>query len=68
MSVMISNIKCTECSNYILWGEFAYNQTMCWDCFESRVERIAKNAQTPEDAEIVRHLLAITKEIIRRNK
>jgi hypothetical protein len=41
---------------------------MCWDCFESRVERIAKNAQTPEDAEIVRHLLAITKEIFRRNK
>jgi hypothetical protein len=51
-----------------MWGEFAYDQTMCWDCFESRVERIAKNAQTPEDAEIVRHLLAITKKIFRRNK
>lgn len=66
MSPFISSNKCSECNNYILWGEFAYNQTMCWDCFESRVERIAKNAQTPEDAEIVRHLLAISKEIFRR--
>lgn len=68
MSPLISNNKCSECNNYILWGEFAYDQTMCWDCFEKRVQGIAKNAQTPEDAAIVIHLLAITKEIFRRNK
>lgn len=68
MSPLISNIKCTECNNYIMWGEFAYDQTMCWDCFEERVQRIARDTQTPEDAEIVRHLLSITKEIFRRSK
>ena len=68
MSPFISSNKCSECNNYILWGEFGYNQTMYWDCFEKRVERIAKNIHSPEDAEIVRHLLANTKEIFRRNK
>ena len=68
MSLLISNNKCTECNNYILWGEFGYNQTMCWECFEKRVQGIAKNAQTPEDAAMVIHLLANTKEIFRRNK
>jgi hypothetical protein len=51
-----------------MWGEFGYNQTMCWDCFEKRVQGIAKNAQTPEDAAMVIHLLVIAKEIFRRSK
>ena len=68
MSPFISSNKCEACGNYIMWGEFGYMQTMCWDCFEKRVERIARDTQTPEDAEIVRHLLSITKEIFRRNK
>lgn len=68
MSPLISNSKCTECNNYIMWGEFGYNQTMCWDCFEKRVQGIAKNAQTPEDAAMVIHLLVIAKEIFRRSK
>ena len=68
MSPFISSNKCSECNNYLLWGEFGYNQTMCWDCFEKRVQGIAKNAQTPEDAAMVIHLLAIAKEIFRRNK
>ena len=68
MSPFISSNKCSECNNYILWGEFGYNQTMCWDCFEKRVQGIAKNAQTPEDAAMVIHLLIIAKEIFRRNK
>lgn len=67
MSPLISNNKCIECNNYIMWGEFAYNQTMCWDCFEKRVQGIAKNAQTPEDAAMVILLLVIAKEIFRRN-
>ena len=67
MSPLISNNKCSECNNYIMWGEFAYDQTMCWDCFEKRVQGIAKNAQTPEDAAMVIHLLVIAKEIFRRS-
>lgn len=69
MSPFILSSKCEACGNYIMWGEFVYyNQTMCWDCFEKRVQRIARDTQTPEDAEIVRHLLSITKEIFRRSK
>lgn len=68
MSEVQSNGKyCMGCGTHFRWGEFAYNQELCWDCFEKRVERIAKNIHSPEDAEIVRHLLIIAKEIFRRN-
>ena len=58
--------NCIHCEKPLKLGEFAYDQTMCWDCFEKRVQGIAKNAQTPEDAAMVIHLLVIAKEIFRR--
>ena len=54
---------CTGCGSRLIWGKFAYNQELCWDCFEERVILIASRTQTRGDKAIVRHLLAIAKEV-----
>ena len=64
MSEVQSNGKyCTGCGTIFRWGEFAYNQELCWNCFEEKVILIASRTQTIGDKAIVRHLLAIAKEV-----
>jgi hypothetical protein len=58
---------CTKCGEPLKLGEFAYNQEICWDCFEKRVMEIIDLPELyTEDKEIIKHLLATTKEIHRR--
>lgn len=59
--------NCIECGETLKWGEFAYNQEMCWDCFESEVRNIIAFA-TVRDAKLIAYLLATTKEIHHRRK
>lgn len=35
--------KCIKCGRNLKWGEFAYNQEMCWECFDDEVNRIIDN-------------------------
>jgi len=54
--------KCIKCGNPIKLGNFAYDQNMCWKCFEEQVCRIARNTETMEEASIVMYLLKLAKE------
>lgn len=60
-------VKCIKCGKPIRWGDFAYDQNMCWKCFETEVVRIAKTAETIEDTKIVLYLLKSMEEIFKRN-
>ena len=58
--------KCIVCGKDLKLGEFAFNQDMCWECFEERVMKIAGKAQSATEADIILHLLNIAKEAYRR--
>lgn len=62
---MTSNKVCRVCGVKLEWGRFAYNQEVCWDCFEQRVRAIADEATTSENRSIILHLLNIAREIYR---
>ena len=51
---------CTGCGSRLIWGKFAYNQELCWDCFEQQVNYIASKITTPQDREMVMYLLKTT--------
>ena len=50
---------CKVCAKPLKWGDFAYNQEVCWDCFKRTIIVIAKEGKTLEDTEIILHLLSI---------
>ena len=52
--------KCTVCGSKIFWGQFAYEQNICWKCFKNRVMQISKNTESVEDMNIILHLLRVT--------
>lgn len=52
---------CVGCGTRLALGKFAYNQELCWDCFEQKVAYIIKDLKTTDDKEIIKHLLNITK-------
>ena len=56
---------CKVCNAPLMLGKFAYNQEVCWDCFEQQVLFIAEATSTPEAKEIVTYLLAVTREVHR---
>lgn len=53
---------CKVCNAPLMLGKFAYNQEVCWDCFEQQVLFIAEATSTPEAKEIVMHLLDVARE------
>lgn len=50
---------CIVCKETLKIGQFAYNQEICWDCFEKKVISISEMVETVEDSGIVLHMLAV---------
>lgn len=59
-----NNKKCEWCGVDLILGKFAYNQKICWDCFEQRINYITSKIQIPQDRDMVLYLLTVTKQRI----
>lgn len=57
---------CIVCKETLKIGQFAYNQEICWNCFEKKVISISQMVETAEDSAIVIHLLNVHKEVQER--
>ena len=53
---------CIVCKETLKIGQFAYNQEICWNCFEKKVISISQMVETVEDSAIVIHLLNVQRE------
>lgn len=60
---LISFPQCSSCGSDLPWGIFAYKQETCWPCFRRKVVEISKKCETPEESEIIIHMLASMAEI-----
>lgn len=67
MEVKIGDTGCICCGKKIGFGEFAYNQDTCWDCFKNEVQAMHDNmgwypswlwTRRKAHQEILNHLLA----------
>ena len=54
---------CIVCKETLKIGQFAYNQEICWNCFEQKVISISQMVESAEDSAIVIHLLNVYKEV-----
>jgi len=59
---------CAICNRELQWGGFAYNQEMCINCFQFKVEVILHNIKefyvwdTQQDIDIVAHMFNVMAE------
>lgn len=35
--LQITSKKCVSCGGDLIWGDFAYNQNTCWECFKKEI-------------------------------
>ena len=54
--------RCIKCGNNLYLGKFAYNQEMCWECFEAEVIWIAVSARNNSHRDIIIHMLNVMRE------
>lgn len=54
---------CIMCDVPLEWGQFTYNQNLCWDCFKEQVQTLAKNQTNASEARMILHLLACVAEM-----
>jgi len=56
--------KCVICKNSIRWGDFAYKQEICWNCFCEQVSIVIQRLEGLDEAqsELVAHIFAVFKE------
>lgn len=59
----VENKICIVCEGPLQLGKFAYNQEMCWECFEQRVISISQMTRDVEDSAIVMYLLDMTRNL-----
>lgn len=57
---------CIVCKETLKIGQFAYNQEICWNCFEQKVISISQMVESAEDSAIVIHLLNVQREVQER--
>jgi len=36
------NQKCKKCGDLLIWGKFAYNQEICWSCYQDKMNSLIK--------------------------
>ena len=53
---------CTGCGKRLIWGRYAYNQTMCWNCFEQHFNNLVAQIEEPQDKALLIYLLDVLKE------
>lgn len=59
--------NCIICGARLVFGDFAFNQEICWDCFKAKVEEIKANPSLrPLDIKIIDRMLATVAEIHRK--
>ena len=43
MGYTIKQLSCSKCNKKLQWGDFAYDQSVCLDCFITEIESIQDN-------------------------
>lgn len=58
--------SCIKCGAPLYFGEFAYKQEVCWDCFSKNMDKIGKTIQDISDKEIYDHMVNVFSEAFGR--
>lgn len=57
---------CMSCKKELKYGDFAFNQEMCWDCFTKEVNKMKSMFDKELHKDILHHLYAITAEVFNK--
>ena len=60
--LQIVSKKCIVCGEPLQFGQFAYNQNMCWNCFQRKVSSIVKEFNEQSDQDLIKYMMAVVAE------